>query len=229
MVVRDDGTRACFSEISGTSGKYLRLHISKHDDIGKTLRVFGTQYGGQPLQEQNSAGDWVMGITITATQLDTTTSILVTKITSIIKEETQGRMWLYSVDPSSGDLEMLGQYEHDETNPAYRCSVIQNFGNVPYFTDANGRRMRSVEALFKAEWIPVREDTDFSLLDNEDAIKLGFQAWRLEEANDDAGAEIKWAKAIRELNFSIRDREPSMSTTIRVNSISSNYPICNPC
>ncbi len=229
VVGMDNGTVPCQNQISGNSGKYLRLHIVHIQDVGKTVKVFGFRFGNQPLEELDSNGNWVPGITITATQTDVTTSILVTQITSIIKEESQGRMWLYSVDPSSGDLELLSMYEASEKNPAYRSTRIQNWGGIPFHTDSNGQRVRSVEALVKLEFIEATAEDDFVLVDNISALKAAFQAFRLEEANDDAGAEIKWAKAIRELNFEIRDRTPSLQTTIMVNSISSDYPICNPC
>jgi len=145
-----------------------------------------------------------------------------------VKEVTEGRVFMYEVDPSTASLHDLAVYEPDETNPAYRCHIVQNWGGVPYFTDTNGRRIRQVEALVKLEFIPVRTDDDFCLIDNIEALKFGFQSFRLSEANDDAGAEAKIILAIRELNMEIRDREPGLQTTIRVNSISSNHPICNP-
>src|SRR5689334_17718598 len=55
----DEGTAPCYNEITGNTGKYLRWSIVKQRDVGKTMRVYGFQYGNQPLQEQNSAGEWI--------------------------------------------------------------------------------------------------------------------------------------------------------------------------
>ncbi len=229
VVVRDDGTRPCYNEITGNTGQFVTARIVHIADVGKKIRIFGTQFGNQPIEEKDSTGAWVPGLTLTLTQAGVTTSMLITKITSVTKELTEGRVFLYQQDPSTSALYDLAVYEYNETNPAYRCSVIQNFGATQYFTDSNGIRKRSVEALVKLEFVPVRTDDDFVLIDNIEALKYAFQSFRLSEAGDDAGAEIKFALAIKEMNMSIRDREPSLETVVRVNSISSNYPIVNPC
>lgn len=227
-VVRDDGTRPCYNEITGNTGKYIRYHITRTADIGKTIRLFGFQYGNQPLQEVNADGDLVMGLTLTAAVPDAQTTVLVTQITSVVREATEARGFLYEVDPVSGDLHDLAVYEPDETNPAYRCSVVQNWSGVPFHTDSAGRRIRQVEALVKLAFVPAVTDDDFVMIDNLSALKLGMQALQLEEANQDELAQAKLLLAVKELNLELRDKEPGMQTVVSVNSISSNYCISNP-
>lgn len=224
-VVRDDGTRPCYNEIHDTTGKYIRANIVHIQDVGKTIRIFGFQFGNQPIEEQDSSGNWVPGLTLTLTQAGVQSTMLVTKITSVVKEETQGRVFLYEVDPTTSAVIDLAVYEANETNPAYRCSMIQNMNSLFARTDTYGRKIRQVEALVKLSFVPVVSDDDFCLLDNIEALKYGIQAFKLSEANDDGGAEAKTILAIRELNFQLRDAEPGIQTTIRVNSISSDCGI----
>ena len=94
-VMRDDGTRPCYNEVSGNTGKYIRYHIANNKDIGKTIKLFGFKYGNQPLQEQDLNGNWQMGLTLTTTQTGAQTTELVTRITNIVRQPTQGRTWLY--------------------------------------------------------------------------------------------------------------------------------------
>lgn len=227
-IIRDDGTRPCTNEISGSTGKYLRYHITKIGDVGKTIRFFGFAYGNQPLQELDASGNWVMGLTLTATQTGVQSTVLATKITSIVREATQGRSFLYEVDPTSGDLRDLAFFEPNQTNPSFRCSRINGMNSLGYKEDSYGRRIRQMEALVKLAFVPVRTPDDFVLLDSIDALKQGIAAFKLEEAGDDDAAEVKWIKAVRELNAELRDMEPGLQTVISVNSISSNATICNP-
>ena len=59
----------------------------------------------------------------------------------------------------------------------------------------------------------------FLLIDNFDALKFMIQAITAEAANDDQTAEIKISKAIRELNFELRDKNADDQMPVRVNSV----------
>lgn len=228
-VARDADTSPCFNEITGNTGKYIRWNVVKRNDVGKTMRIYGTQFGGQQLQEKNSNGDWVPGLTIVAAAPYAITTTLVTKITAIVIEGgMQGMNYLYQVDPTSGDLLMLGEYQPGETNPSYRVSRIENVCAVCATTDSYGREMRYGDALVKLEFIPALTDDDWILLSNLDALKIGIQALRLEENNDDVQAQVKWALAIKELNMEVRDRDPSYQTVIVTNDFGSFCPVTNP-
>lgn len=225
--MRDDGTRPCYNEITGNTGKYIKWHITKITDVGKTIKIFGLQYGNQPIQEL-VAGHWVNGLTLTATQTGVQSAMLVTKITDVIIEPTEGRTFLYEVDPTSGDLRDLAIYDAGEKNPSYRCSRINGINSLGTKTDSYGRRIRQMEALVKLAFVPVRTADDFMLIDSISALKFAVAGFKLSEANDDEAAEVKFALAIKDLNMQVRSREPAMQTTIVVNSISSNCSITNP-
>ncbi len=229
VVMRDDNPAPTYREITDNDGKFIKWHIVKTNDIGKTIRLYGFQYGNQPLQEKNSSGNWIPGITLTATAAGIQSTILVTKITSVkIPTPLQGMSYLYQVDQTTGDLIDLAAYQPGETSPSYRTSRISPINSICATTDQYGRKIRQAEVLVKLKFIPALVDEDFILISNLDALAMGISALNLEQANDDAGAEIKFTKAIRELNMESREKTPAMQTTILVNSISSNFPICNP-
>lgn len=226
-VMRDDNERPCQNEVTGNTGKIIRLHIVNNKDIGKTLKIFGTRYGNQPLQQQLPDGNWEMGLTITAAQTDASTTVLVTRIDEVVKQNSQGRFFLYEVEPDTTML-LLSTYEPGETNPSYRTSVIQNVNRIPGNADAYGRCIRQIEALVKLEFVPAKTDNDFVMLDNVDALELGIAGLRAERKNDDVLANIKYARAIQELNMELRNRNPSPQTVIRTNDLSQSYSLCNP-
>lgn len=229
VVMRDDDTAPCYREITGNDGKYIRWNVVKRNDVGKTLRLYGFAYGGQPLQEKNAAGLWIPGITIIAAAPYAITTTLVTRITNVkIPEPLEGMSYLFQVDKDNGDLLDLAAYQPGETSPAYRVSRLANSCSIGSKTDAYGRHIRQAEALVKLQYVPALVDEDFLMLDNLDALKLGIQSLRFEEQNNDTAAQIKLALAIKELNMELRDRNPGAQTVVRVNSMSAHGTLCNP-
>lgn len=241
LIFEDANPRPTYRDvIPGTQGKRIRYYITKRPDVGKTIKLFGKQYGGQPLQERDADGNWTDGITLTA-EADPSlpgsaaeSTVYVSSITSVTRDATQGMAYLYELEDDSATLRDLAAYEPSETNPRYRASVIRNLcsgyrcsttitASGTDYTQCN----TSIEALVKLEHFDVTTENDFLLIDNFDAFKLGFQAVKLEEANDDKAAEVKWMKAIRELNFEDRDKNPSAQTTVRV-GVANGTMIYNP-
>lgn len=232
MVGFDDDTAPTYREITGNSGKYLRWSIVKATDLGKTMKVYGFQYGGQPLQELNSDGAWVPGITLTAATPYVQTTTLVTQITGIrIQGVTdglasmEGMSYLYQVDPTSGDLLDLGAYQPGETKPDYRVTKVDGICQVCAQEDSYGRKIRQAEALVKLEFIPVERDYDPVLIGNIDALRYAIMAGRAESESNWENSETLMAKAIKECNMELRDRDPDSKTAIRCNDIGGNCVI----
>ena len=205
VVVENANSRPCYNDISGGNGKQVRYYITNADDIGKTITLYGKQFGGQPLQERVN-GSVVNGLTIAAANPFSSTTALVTEIQSIVREPTSGMAYLYEYDPVCGTLRDIAAFRPGETHPRYRCSRILN--NREGARDSNGCCWTRVEALIKLKFIELTNERDFIPVDNLRALKLGIQAVRLEEANEDQAAAEKWALAIHELNLESFDKSP---------------------
>ncbi len=210
-----------FSQVTGTTGKFIRYHVVKAQDIGKTITIYGKQYGAQPLQEL-VAGAWQPGVTITAATPFAQTTALVTKIDSVVREATQGMAYLYEYDTATMLLRMLAMYEPNETNPAYRRMRIPQMSCRAHSTDANGISTWQMEALVELQHIKIEHDYDFLIIDDFAALRYAVQARKLEEAGDFQSAEAFWDKAIRELNYRDRQKSPSDQLSVRVNVFGSN-------
>jgi len=232
-IVSDLGTSPVYNDITGTTGKLIRYYVRNRSDIGKTIRIFGLGYGNQPLQEEVSPGIFQDGITIIAAAPFGTNAKLVTKITSVTREATNGMTYLYSYDSTTQILQDLVQYEPSETNPRYRRSDISGYCNNARCEQlVNGqadaiRQIIQIEALVKLQFIPAVNDDDFLFIDVEPALKLGMQAVKLEEQNQDNAARGKWLLAIDELNMEDRDKVPSDQTAV-VESVIGGRPILSP-
>jgi len=217
-----------FNQISGNEGKLIRYHVVKAQDVGKTITLFGFKYGNQPLQEQVS-GAWQNGITLTAASPSIPAPTpLVTRITSVVREATQGMAYLYEYDTVTTKLRMLATYEPNETNPSYRHMAIPALTCTPYSTDEYDVKTWQMEALVKLQYIPVENENDFLLISDFDALAMAIQSIKYDEAGDSENAEKYMLKAIRELNFELRDRSPADQLSVRVNVMGSNRMIQNP-
>jgi hypothetical protein len=212
--------------VSGNTGKFIRYHVVKAEDYGKTITIYGKQYGGQPLQQLVN-GVTENGLTITATNPMAQTTTLVTKIDSVVRQATVGMTYLYEYDPATTKLRMLAIYEPSETNPRYRRMAIPNAGNCCR-ADENGERRWQIEALVKLQFIPVVAEGDFLLISNFDALAMAIQSIKARRANDLALARESMKDAIECLNFELRNKSPSDQLAVRVNIMGSNSILTSP-
>jgi hypothetical protein len=216
--VTEIGTATTYNAISGTIGKYIRYSADKLEDLGKTITIYGLDANNQPLQER-VGGIWQRGLTLTLVAPHAQTTILARKITSVIREATQANCRLYEVDSVGGYVRDLALYEPSETNPRYRQYRINGFQFLPTgCSEVDGIKLRKVTAMVKLAFVPVMANNDFLVIDDFDAIKFMLQAIRREEAGEDAQAEVSITKAIREMNFTERDKKPGQTTVVRVNA-----------
>lgn len=234
LVFEDAGTAPCYNQISGSTGKLIRYYVKYQNDIGKKITLYGKAYGGQPLQHKDANGDWVDGLILTAAAPFVTSAVSVTQIDAVIREATQGFAYLYEYDVDTDKLRDLAVYEPNETNPRYRRSAIRNYCDATGCnqtttvsgTDYTQKRVQ-VEALVKLENFGLVNDNDFLPIDNFEAYKHGYQAVKLQEANDLKTAEAHWLLAVRELNFELRTQNPESQTPVAVNIVN-GCSISNP-
>lgn len=228
LYLDDHGTAPTYNDITGNNGKQIRYYIVKGNDVGKKITIYGKQFGGQPLQEKDSTGKWIDGITLTAALPFVSTSVLVTEIDSIVRDETEGMTYLYQYDASSNNLIDLAAFEPNETNPRYRRFNFKNW-NQNNKLDQNGNPcVNQIEALVKLAFIPLKNERDFLLIDDFDALAFAIQSIKASQANDVQGAEAFMAQAIRELNFYDRDKNPDNQTPVRMRVTMSRQVIRNP-
>ena len=228
LYLDDHGTVPTYNQITGNNGKQIRYYVVHANDIGKSITIFGTAVGGQPLQEKDANGDWMNGITLIAARPFVSSTVLVATITAIVREETQGMSYLYQYDAGTNTLIDLAAYEPSETNPGYRLMNFKNW-NQNNNLDQNGNPcVNQIEALVHLKVLPVKSDRDFLLIDDFEALAFAIQGIKAIQANDLPGAEGLFAMAIRELNFTDRTKNPDNQTPVRMRVTMSRQVIRNP-
>lgn len=224
----DRDTSPVHTQITGNTGHYVRFHVVKANDYGKTVRIYGTQYGNQPLQEKVN-GVWVPGITLTATNPIAQSSVLVTRIDQVVfPTPTEGMKYLYQYNQTTTELLQLGAYEPNETNPQYRVSQVTGFNQIRGNEDTNGGRIWTCDAMVKLQYFPVVNERDFLFIGDYDALAFGIQALNFDNASDAQNAETYFTKAIRELNFESRDKNPGQNFVVKSRMMGSQTIVSNP-
>lgn len=221
MVAREKGMGPTYTTVANPAGSMIRYHVLKQADIGKTITIYGTAYGGLPLMEQDANGNWQEGITLTSAAPYAQTTVLVTSITKIVRQATQAPTFLYEVYDSTTNpvtLRALGTYGPNETNPRFRQYVLENYCCTSGCQDANGRWINSIEAMVKLAWVPLVNEWDFLLIDNYDALALMIQAIQFEKANNFTNSELFIRKAVNEMNLEDRVMQPEDQLVISMAS-----------
>src|SRR5262245_51118952 len=115
FTISDNGTAPIYNDLTGTSGKYIRIYPTKIQDQGKTITLFGLTTGSQPLQ-QLVDGRWERGLTLTLQAPYVQSTVLVRRIDSVVKEITEANVLMYEVDPTDATLVRdIALYEPTET------------------------------------------------------------------------------------------------------------------
>jgi len=100
----------------------LVAYLQRPSDAGKRLIVFGYDDKGYPLQREEN-GTWVEGYlvpTVYGYALPDSEAPLVSRITAVQKDVTDGVVRLSTTDDSGVTGTLLGVYEPDERLPRYR-------------------------------------------------------------------------------------------------------------
>jgi hypothetical protein len=190
-------SRTCtYNEISG-EGRYLRAYVNVDADVGKTMTIFGFDNGGQPLRTLNTDGTVTEGITITFAIPYAGPATYVRGPIRVIKDVTEGNVFLYEYDPVNNLLVDLAIYEPSETNPDYSRTYITGCPTT----------LKVVDALVKLKHIPVVGNNDLVLV-NKHAVKQMMMAIQYENKGDTDNANKFEARAIRELNVEARNATP---------------------
>lgn len=192
------GTGVTFRDIR--FGYSHKITTSVAEEEGLEIGLLGYNCEGYWVRSQDSTGAWRDGVwspipTSPLTPYTGQTQWALGGISEIIKPHTNGLVNLFDWNLSSFDSRQVGVFEHDETRPSYRKSMI---GGVK----TNGPS--HINIIYKQEWRPVRNDNDFLLLANIPALSEMMMAVKLSRQNALQLASGHEAKA-----YQILDREVS--------------------
>lgn len=198
---------------------YIRAYPSAAIDYtptAKTVTIFGEDENGIRLQTKNLDGTYSDGIVINLASPYGTTTVLVRKITRVLKDATEGDVRLYAYDPVTATEVDLAVYGPTETNPSYARYQLS--------AGCNCGTSSGVLALVKLAFIPVVNDNDLVLIGNMRALKYAIQSIKADESGDVEKARARLVQAVNELNIQSRNHNPDSSISINLKPFGTAYP-----
>lgn len=189
------------------TNQYLRVYVTDQRDIGrKILLSKALDQNGNGIYQQNGLAG-VDGAMLAFASPFVTTAFIVTKFSSIVKDQTYGDIVVKQVDATSGTEVLLARIGPDETIPQYRRYL---FSGLPCgcCTCPNNSSQVQVTAMCKVEFAPVKRPTDVLLIGNLPALKAEMESIRLGEQDSGRAqqlAALKHQQAIQFLNNELRN------------------------
>jgi len=203
----DLGTTPVFNQICPNTPQFIQPYITVNADIGKTLTIFGIDDNNQPVITQRPDGTYQPGEVI-ALGIPYSQSIKqYRRVDRVVKDPTQGRINVMKFDPVAALQTPLAVYEPSETAPEYLQS------RVPHNRGVTGCP-NLISAMVKVKFVEAQRPTDLVQVDNLDALAIAMQSVKHSDAYDHAGAEAAMMRAVRDLNYQLRDKFPLEQTTV---------------
>jgi len=182
------GNYPTFGEISPPNKK-VRFVCERAQDVGKLVLVLGRDDQGNWIRTQLTNGDWQDGEYVPLAEdfgpsSGSISAYSFASISDVILPPGRiGQCWMYEYTDATTQV-MIGQYQYWETNPAYARYFFPSIGN-----NAVGV---TVEVMAKLAFIPVAVDTDYLIIGNLGALKLGCLAAKAEEEGRYSDASLLW-------------------------------------
>jgi len=176
------GTFPTFSDIVPRN-KVVRAFITTADDIGRRVLYQGTDQNALTIYSTDGLSK-ILGIFVVLASPFVDSPMEITALTGIQKDVTTGPVQFFEVDVTTGNQRLILTMEPSETVAAYRRYFVNGIPSICCDGCAP-----QVVALAKLELIPVKEDTDYLLIQNIEALILECQAIRHSKMDSDAAKQ----------------------------------------
>src|SRR6266705_108738 len=187
------GTFPTFSDIV-SGNKIVRAFLTDIDDSGRRVFYQGIDQNGNTIYSADGLSN-VTGVFVSLVSPFVDSPMQITGLTGIQKDVTVAPVQFFEVDVTTGAQRLILTMEPSETVAAYRRYLVNGIPSV--CCDGSAPQ---VTALAKLELIPVKEDTDYLLIQNIEALILEAQAIRDSKMDSDQAkkqSELEHRDAIR--------------------------------
>lgn len=152
--------------------QFITIFPSDNLDVGKSVIIQGTDSSDNTVYSQEFANR-IQGIKVTLSLPFVTTPMPFNTITGIQKDLTNGAVQIMQTDPDTGDQVLLVTMQPSETTGWYRRYYLDQLPCgccPPPSVPASSCADIQVTAIAKLELVPVMVDTDYTLIQNMEAI-----------------------------------------------------------
>lgn len=194
------------------SGSYIRIYPTVSTDAGSRVLIQGTNTSDSVIYSDDGTNR-VTGEFLTLESPFVTSSFQLNTLTGIQKDTTDGDIQIFAVDPNDGTETLLVTMEPSEQTASYRRYYLNG---LPFNCCPDGETVQ-VSAIAKLEMIPVRVDTDYTLLQNIEAITEECQSVRYSRIDSVSAKQMaleKHIQAVRLLNGELTHYEGKNNPSI---------------
>lgn len=168
----DRGEHCAFDDITGgETDRKIKIYADVAEGSGKYIILQGYDQNGNWIRTQVS-GSWIDGERVAipaAANLQSLSTKYFSKLSRVIKDETNGAIRLYEYNAStSANVRALAIYEPDETLPSYRRSYLPGLSQVRRGSECESA---TVDVIAKLRFVPVFQENDFLIIGNIDALE----------------------------------------------------------
>lgn len=171
------------TSVDHIAGQQLRFTLSSADDVGKTVRIYGTDLNGDVLYDE----DGFEGRDLVLAGATTLFPTALNSFTGFQKCVGFGTMTVQSWDGSNAT--QLQVYQPWETRPRYKRYRTGEYQSTV-----------AIGCLTRLRYTPVHAETDFVIPGNLNALRSAFQAMDSEEARNYSDADSAWVRCFGVLN-----------------------------
>lgn len=186
------GRYPTFGDIVGTNKK-VNLVCDASDDVGKQVLILG--YDENLNWIRTSQGGVIKDgeLVALAQAPGTISNNFFTQVTDIqVPDTLVGQWWLFEYNNDTTTLRQIGHYQYDETRPSYQRYKIPGLANSCSLNTSptvNGGCVQTkVDIIAKLDFIPAKNDTDYLVISNLDALKAMCGAINKAENTSDSVA-----------------------------------------
>lgn len=226
------GTFPTFADVQGVNKK-LTVVCDRVSDVGKAVLLLGYDENNNWIRTSQSGVIRDGELVALAQAAGTTTTNNFSVVTDVQAPATlDGQWWLYEYNVDTAALRMIGNYQYFETRPNYQRYF---FPSIRSGSNKDGEcTLTTVEGIFKLDYIPVKNDTDYLIIPNLPALKdMSRGIFLAENEPDGEKAERLLAagerSALRELDFELSHYlgQRTIGVDIVGASVGSSQPIEN--
>ena len=154
-----------YAPVTGVTSQ-LKLYCDLADDVTLGVRFMGYDENGNWIRSEEpvGSGNWFDGELVLPSTIGALSTHIFSSVTGAQKQRSKGPFRLYAYDTATSTQTLLAVYEYDETNPWYRVT------KVPGLSVSEGNSV-TVDVLFKYDFQPVVEDTDYMTIGCIPALK----------------------------------------------------------
>lgn len=170
--------------------KIVRVYPTNLQDATQRTLLQGVDSNGQTIYSEDGY-NLVQGVFLNLEQPFVDAPMQFNRLTGIQKDQTFGQVRYVQVDPTTGEESDMLTMEPSETTASYRryflnelpCFCCQS-GTTAHTCPPGSPQPIIVKAIAKLDLIPVQVDTDYTLIQNPEAIINECQAVRYSETDE---------------------------------------------